>query len=84
MTTIEEINKATSIRELEELTQKAATERNCELDSSASYAEGAWFFGEEAPKSGGSEEKMEELAGILYAAEAKHVELSNPCPPAIV
>ena len=70
-----QINAATTATQLDVLVESAATERNCELDSSLSYAENADWYCEEAPKAGNGEASQNELAAILRAAESRWFEL---------
>jgi|GEM_PF-2273494 len=75
MITTYEIKKAHSTIELDNLLEKAATERNCELDNGMTYKEQAEFFAEETPKAGNGQEYMEQLVEILDAADTKWYEL---------
>ncbi len=75
MTTTQEIKIASSTIALDELVEKAAAERNCELDSGMTYKDQAEFFAEEAPKAGNGQKHIEELVEILEAADTKWHEL---------
>lgn len=75
MITVQDIQNATTTNELDGLVNQAASERNCELDNSSTYAESAEWFAEEAPKAGNGEADMEELADIMSAAETRWHEL---------
>ncbi len=77
MITTYEIQNAKNTTELNEMVEKAAFERNCELDSSSTYEESADWFDEEAPKAGNGEGGMRELADILRAAETRWFELEQ-------
>ena len=77
MITINDIKSAATTNELDNLVEKAASERNCELDSGSTYAESAEWFRDEAPKAGNGESSMEELADIMDAAETRWNELES-------
>ena len=73
-----EINQAKNTLELGELIEKAAFERNCEIDSSMSFKESAEFLREEAEKDqGNGADKIVELADLLDSAESKWFELED-------
>lgn len=71
MIAINEINSASTSEELIDMVEAAAFERNCELDASLTYEEQAQFLTEEAANGGNGHEQLEELAGLLEAAEIK-------------
>lgn len=75
MTTIDDIKKAKSQDEVFTLVEKAAKERNCDLDDSLTYSEQCEFFRQEAPKDGNDETDMNELADILEASEKRWYEV---------
>ena len=66
MITIADINKATTTTELDEIVEKAAFERNCELSTEMTYRETADFYSEDIDN-----ESLCDMARILYAAESK-------------
>ena len=72
---IYEINTARTQVELDQIVNRAAAERGCELDASSSYAEAAAWFEEEAPKAGNGSAGQQELAILLRAAETRWFEL---------
>lgn len=71
MITLYEIQKAKTTIELDRLVERAAAERNCQLDSGSPYAHSAVWFREASTKAGNGADAQIELADILQAAETK-------------
>ncbi len=69
MITIHTITATKNTINLDTAVEQAASDRNCELDSSMTYGEQANFLRQEAEKSGNSANSMADLVNILDAAE---------------
>jgi hypothetical protein len=67
MVTIYNIRNAKNTIELDELVEKAAFERNCNLDNCVTYFEMAEHFKEKAHRTGN--ETLLDMAKILIAAD---------------
>lgn len=78
MINTQSIQQAASQQELNDLIERAAYDRNCEVDESMTYLEQADFLRQEAERDqGNGYGKMIELAEILEAAETKWFELGK-------